>query len=305
MCKWMTFEDINEQAAVLGGYDQTYRQTGAGQYSGAFASGSYGDGVSLHIETANRSLLQEGSVPSSSLGIGFMPEPSGACTLNGINLGQHNLVLLPPKASFDARFSGSTSFMLISISLDTLSEYAEKALMPNRVWQTTAQGAANTLQSLKGWAKRSRASTQPLPSRDLIDDLIASLSWDSDLNAPLRLNACDQFKIYNRARDWIKSNLQHKISIAAMSRDIGACRRSIEYSVKSMTGESPQRYIRLMRLNEIRHALLHVGVEDGTITSLAYQWGISHLGRFSQEYAALFGELPSVTLSRRQLNLPN
>ncbi|MGK5728033.1 helix-turn-helix domain-containing protein [Streptomyces sp. URMC 124] len=54
-------------------------------------------------------------------------------------------------------------------------------------------------------------------------------------------------------------------------------------------------YVRNLRLDRIRQDILTTTDNVGTI---AYRWGVSHLGRFAGDYRDHFDELPSDTADR-------
>ena len=74
--------------------------------------------------------------------------------------------------------------------------------------------------------------------------------------------------------------------------------RSLEKIFCERYGLPPVRYLKLRRLHATRRALLRSGPADTTVTQIAIAHGFAHLGRFSADYAALFGEPPSETLGR-------
>ena len=83
----------------------------------------------------------------------------------------------------------------------------------------------------------------------------------------------------------------------------GASPRLLEYAYRDLYGMGAMQFLRLLRLNEVRRALLRAGGRDITITSVAFDWGFFHLGDFSAAYKRLFGESPSSTLKRGRLEL--
>jgi AraC-like DNA-binding protein len=65
------------------------------------------------------------------------------------------------------------------------------------------------------------------------------------------------------------------------------------------------RYLRTIRLNEVRKALLEADTTNPTtVTSAAMDWGFWHLGEFAAAYKGLFGEVPSETLRTAALRRP-
>ncbi|WP_249185400.1 helix-turn-helix domain-containing protein [Moritella sp. 5] len=71
-------------------------------------------------------------------------------------------------------------------------------------------------------------------------------------------------------------------------------RRTLQYSFESILGISPQRFIRLTRLNQIRRELSKPH-QTRAIVDVALDYGFYHPGGFSQDYKLLFGENPSTT----------
>jgi AraC family ethanolamine operon transcriptional activator len=86
------------------------------------------------------------------------------------------------------------------------------------------------------------------------------------------------------------------VTITDLCRATHVSRRTLQYSFESILGISPNQYLRISRLNGVRRALLQSdGVEH--ITDIASQWGFWHMSQFAKDYANLFGERPSQTLS--------
>jgi transcriptional regulator GlxA family with amidase domain len=55
-------------------------------------------------------------------------------------------------------------------------------------------------------------------------------------------------------------------------------------------------YLRQVRLDRTRDALLAADPTRVTVAAIANWWGFAHLGRFASVYRARFGERPSDTL---------
>ena len=59
------------------------------------------------------------------------------------------------------------------------------------------------------------------------------------------------------------------------------------------TGSGPMAYVRNLRLCRVRHDLLDPARNDDSVSSAARRWSFTHMGQFSHDYRALFGEMPS------------
>ena len=102
-----------------------------------------------------------------------------------------------------------------------------------------------------------------------------------------------------RAIDFIETHLTSPITIADIVTATGVPGRTLFKHFRDCKGVSPMRYLRNARFQRVREALMKAEPEQG-VTTIAANWGFVHLGRFSIEYRARFGESPSETLKRRR-----
>jgi AraC family ethanolamine operon transcriptional activator len=101
-----------------------------------------------------------------------------------------------------------------------------------------------------------------------------------------------------RAREFIDAHLDQPISLMQICRVSYASPRALEYGFREAFALSPMAYVRCARLSRVRHELHLAEPRPRTVTRLAMKWGFWHLGQFSRDYRAFFGELPSETLAR-------
>ncbi|MFI0743251.1 AraC family transcriptional regulator [Streptomyces sp. NPDC021100] len=94
---------------------------------------------------------------------------------------------------------------------------------------------------------------------------------------------------------YIEANLAERISLGGIADAAGCSPRTLSAAFRGRLGLPPMAYVRGLRLDRIREDILASTDPVGTI---AYRWGVSHLGRFAGEYRARFGELPSETAAR-------
>lgn len=100
-----------------------------------------------------------------------------------------------------------------------------------------------------------------------------------------------------QAEEFMRSNGGDDILISDVARQLDTSVRSLQASFHKYRGISPYRYLEIVRLERARQRLLTI--EPGEdVTTIALDCGLSHLGRFSGQYRARYGENPSVTARR-------
>ena len=95
----------------------------------------------------------------------------------------------------------------------------------------------------------------------------------------------------------MRANVGEPVTADQMALVAGVSLRSLYAGFKEFCGVSPMQYLRTLRLDGARQALLNE--PDCNIGSIAMLWGFGHLGRFSVEYKERFGESPSQSVRRR------
>jgi AraC-like DNA-binding protein len=100
-----------------------------------------------------------------------------------------------------------------------------------------------------------------------------------------------------RAAAYLDSHRDRHTSVGELAAACATSVRSLYRGFEQEFGTSPLRYQKQARLDCIRADLLSAA-PGATVTHVAFRWGVTHLGRFAQEYARRFGEAPSATLKR-------
>ena len=92
---------------------------------------------------------------------------------------------------------------------------------------------------------------------------------------------------------YVQAHLTEKITLAHLAQVAGVSTRTLNVLCHRQVGMSPMTWLRTVRLDAVRQALL--ANSTTSITELALAHGFDHLGRFSAYYQARFGELPKDT----------
>lgn len=103
-------------------------------------------------------------------------------------------------------------------------------------------------------------------------------------------------RIIDKAKHFALHAPDEPPTIYDLCKEIGVSRRKLQNCFLEEFGVSPAHYLRTIRLNAVRRDLRQGSTADTRIGEVAAKWGFWHLGRFSADYKAMFGELPSNTV---------
>lgn len=300
--------DIDEQAALLKGWNQTYTQMSSGAFSGSITEVGV-SGAQLFLEETNNALYQVGGLPRGQFAMGIPIRCSGQATFCGA----------PCEGSAVHVFSGCDGFEFHTPSglimagvvisddelADALSAEEQATVLPSlagaHLRRVTELHAHSLRQLLTGMFEMLRCQPQLIDNNALLQAikqalvsnlahvLIADRLADEPLIAPGR-----RWQIVTAARDLIVEQPDMPITVADLCRALGVSRRSLHYCFQDVLGFGPAVFLRNVRLDGARRALKNAQ----SVTEAATLWGFWHFGRFAHDYREMFGELPSETFRR-------
>jgi len=102
-------------------------------------------------------------------------------------------------------------------------------------------------------------------------------------------------QLVDRFEEVARAQVGTYVHVTDLCRLAGINERTLLRAFRSVHGIGPYRYVRQLRLDEVRRALAS---EDITVTQAAMQFGFRELGRFGVMYREAFGESPSETRRR-------
>ncbi|PZE83239.1 helix-turn-helix domain-containing protein [Curtobacterium sp. MCBD17_032] len=100
------------------------------------------------------------------------------------------------------------------------------------------------------------------------------------------------------AVEYVHENARLPITSSSLARHLDIGLRALQEAFQRDLQTTPNAFIRQVRLDRVRQELLAADPSARTVREVAAAWGFAHLGRFAQQYAAVFGERPSDTLAR-------
>lgn len=292
------FDSIDAQAEQLVGFDQHYQQLEPGNYSGAFLTDEVGD-LSLAVEQTNRALHQVGAGASGHLTAVFlMQEGEQQSRVNGQEFTSGDVLLIPAGSEYESVIMAGAVPAVISIpAAPDPDRGAASGCDLSIVRRTTnARLAADFRSVVRNAIPNSEPATpSDRPPRSIAQTEEVGRALMTRLRCEVSGDATRSYHTFRWARSILISDLSVDTSIGELARAVGVSRRTLDASFLASVGVSPARFRKLLRLNRARR-LLQTG--QHSVTSAASMSGLHHLGRFSNDYRALFSELPSTTRAR-------
>ena len=103
-----------------------------------------------------------------------------------------------------------------------------------------------------------------------------------------------------RARDYIHAHAHEKVTLQDLSVHAGCSYRTLQSAFNKTFSISPMAYLKTVRLEGVREALLDANNKELTVSDIAGKWGFVHMGRLAKSYKEQFGILPSDTLHQKK-----
>lgn len=120
----------------------------------------------------------------------------------------------------------------------------------------------------------------------------------NDTPSTVKRNSERHRRIITRFKDYLASRPVEAVHLPEVCAAIAVSERTLRAYCQDTFGVGPAHYLWLRRMHLARRALSQADPASTTVTGVATDHGFWELGRFSVEYRALFGELPSATLKQ-------
>lgn len=105
---------------------------------------------------------------------------------------------------------------------------------------------------------------------------------------------------FERLNDYIERNLKLDIHPDELAAQAQMSSRALYSLFERHAGVSPKLFIRRKKFERVHACLSDPQCHVRSVTEIALDYGFLHLGRFSENYRLLFGELPSETFKRHR-----
>jgi AraC family ethanolamine operon transcriptional activator len=301
------YSDVDEQAAALTGWNQSYLQLSGGGFRGAIQRVDLGP-VRLFMEGLGSTVYQNGQLQPGVLALGVPLHCDGNSVFCGAPSRRDLLHIFSGHSGFE--FRTGNDHVMMGLELDpeltnTLYPWGHGALARNEAGlRATDSQAMESLRQVMLMLFET-AHTAPamfsLPAlrAGMVDTLVERVTA-LNLAATNADSSHDvHWQLVQQTRALVQGQLHQAPTVGALCMELGVSRRTLQNAFQRVLGVSPLAYLRAIRLGAVRQALKTAS----SVTEAATDMGFWHFGHFAKDYQAMFGELPSQTHKRYLLPL--
>lgn len=303
--RWCVLEadDADEQAHNLKAWQQQFDQISMGQFYGRIEEVMF-EHVHAFREHTSRAIRQQCNVWPNAIWMGFSADEK-SCRINGHQVEKNQLMIRPGNTQFELITPEDFDIYGLVVNQDSLQLVAEKQGIkldshalnsPLKVWES------HKLNQLRHVLNDVISPAQSDISRRIQEDnLMMAMLEVLQQNGPSteKPSFSKRRAVVEKVTAYLDANPSKHVTITELCDLAHVSRRTLQYSFEDVLDISPVKFIRMARLNAVRRRLLQGLQEDETIAMVAQHWGFTHAGQFTHDYTELFGENPSMTISRR------
>lgn len=300
--------DADEHARNLSQWDQRYDQLSSGAFVGEVTE-LWLPNSQVFVERANQQLRQTCAAWSRSVWFGIPDMADGLMAMGSKSLSSRAVCIRDGGAEFDLLTAPDFNLFGVVVDRERFALYLDQTLhldldrllqqgdvrdlAPGRK-EHVCRKLANILDDASA-SEGDGESALDLQAR-IFEALAGMLACNESQPAASNRTRHQYQQVVDKVRRRVLDKPEAPPSIAELCDAFHISRRALQNCFEDMTGLPPLSYVRSLRLNEVRRRLR----SDSTrpISSIAYDWGFSHLSQFALDYRRLFGELPSETARR-------
>lgn len=303
------FHDFDELCCNMRNWNLDYRQLDDGRFSSELLM--YGNSeIIIGREKLGRKIRQTGESPSGLITFGVFANPKTRIYWRGYDVSGDMLCIFPQGGELDSITHHDFDVFPISISEEILNQKCKLLGLPeiNILINNSEVLRCNPhkLSELRFWllsiyqqlitisAKNRNARYLKQIEQGLIDRLLKILAEDRQpisIKPPRKRD-----KALFAAENYIAEHCNTDITIPELCLVANVSERTLEYAFRERYNLTPQSYLIMHRMNNVRKQLRTANPTKGTILKIAQLHGFLHMGQFTSDYKRIFSELPSETL---------
>jgi AraC family transcriptional regulator, ethanolamine operon transcriptional activator len=306
-------DDIDEFVSRVKGFRLKLLQIDQGAFRAVGFQAHLGDFL-LGAARLERALVQTWTSPARSITIAVKASPAPAFW-QGVSVGPADILIAGPETEIELVSRPRFGIASVSFPLGMFQRAAEELCCPSVLDRSNsslvrlpaARAARELRRALRTLISDLRA--HPCDARgpkweqakrtDLLFRTVHTVLTGVPFD-PSKHNA-ERALILEQAMSAIRQRSADVLAVADLCRVTGASGRTLHYAFVERYGVPPARFMKAYRLNGARGDLGRIDSRESRISDVANRWGFWHLGQFAKDYRRWFGELPSETCRRNQV----
>ena len=291
---YMNFFDSEFLKSVVSDSDTRHRQVSAGKFEGKLKRVVLPDIVIDHGEY-NLKLIAQGALSPHTVTLMIIHHVGEIGKVCGQDIQGGDLIMMPLHADAEFTIPSNTVWTAINVSEEHLAKYGFK-VKTSQLFHLNKKDFDTFNQTYMALEKKLSEGQE---SQEVLQDTILShfIQTIERLDNKIELCYADAPIMAFNIRDYIIEHIEEPLQIYQLCQLTNKSIRTIERTFKQVFNLTAREYHTCYRLSLIRQILLYD--KNTSVSNTALKYGYLHLGRFSQKYKKLFGELPSQTLRRR------
>lgn len=244
-------------------------------------------------------MMFEGFSPKDCLTIAILQKSTGRVCVNGLKVEPGDVVIIDDSKPYDFFSSHRTLMAIVSISKAlAATEIPWILCATDKKFKDNNHILSDTIES--EWRRVLEepnlfANTHEFEVME--KKIVKAIKYAFVGQTGERCHLTEGEKTALEVRSFLLNSLEEPITIQSITEQFKISDKTLETSFKSLFGITPKRFKYLLRLNRAHEDLQLADAQTTNVSDIATKWGFSHFGRFSKEYNALFGVLPSETLN--------
>ena len=214
--------------------------------------------------------------------------------------------VLHPRTDSRMQWSEDCTMLLLQLPSDLLRSYLGATVVTRRCsYDCAVPAVAAWRQAMLDLAHNLHRHgcqwlAQPSVMAALEGFLVATLAGLLHETEPESSTSSADGRSLRRAKEYMHAHLDRPLQLQEIARHACVSPRTLELLFKRQGEPTPLAYARQLRLRAAHDALKQSARQgaEASVTHVAQAHGFAHLGRFSAQYQAAFGCLPSETLRR-------
>jgi AraC-like DNA-binding protein len=305
----LRFDDMDTMASAMIGAHVNFVPLRPGPFHGRFCQIDL-DGLVLR-RMVHGPLLMHGTAKPDHVALQLMARPADGLTLNGDAFGASTLSVIPGGSEIQAICPAEHDRIALVIRTDVFDRLIELCDVPT--FPRDTHQMLHVHDSQAGVLVRAFGAmtdlAESLPNLLAVPGLGEALTEECQRliaavltgtgNRPERPRRTkNMLRQVGAADEFLRANIRRPIYTDELCTALHVSARTLHQSFAAVYGMSPHAYLKRRRLILVHRALRAAREGRVMVKAIALAHGFWHLGRFAQEYAAMFGEMPSETLDR-------